>query len=32
MTEVLGDFEHVYRNYLFVHETQLGSVGKFVTE
>jgi hypothetical protein len=32
MTEVLGDSEYVYRNYLFVHESRLDSVGEFVTE
>jgi len=32
MTEVLGDSEYVYRNYLFVHESRLPSVQEFLTE
>ncbi len=31
MTEVLGDSEYVYRNYLFVHESRLESVARYVT-
>jgi hypothetical protein len=32
MIEVLGESEYVYRNYLFVYESRLDSVGEFVTE
>lgn len=32
MPEVIGDSEYIYRNYLFVHKSQLDSLGKFATE